>query len=202
MIQLIVITGKRIVSTYDNRVIFRSDWEEYDLEKWISSTFQTRVLRIEKHGESSLHTAFVADVKSSRFLLISVAAASKLISPNEPNREEIVEYLSSIKSRLAVNLEYGIREGKVVRISEIPTDQRGLKCNCTCPGCGKNLVARLGEKKQKHFAHQGDACDIASAQQTALHMLAKEIIEEKKNCCFRGFHLIGISVSIEVLITK
>ena len=33
-------------------------------------------------------------------------------------------------------------------------------------------------KKQKHFSHCGEHCNIAFAQQTALHMMAKEIIEE------------------------
>lgn len=44
----------------------------------------------------------------------------------------------------------------------------------------------MGKKKQRYFSHKGDACDIAVAQQTALHMLAKEIIEENKQLLFPG----------------
>jgi hypothetical protein len=47
------------------------------------------------------------------------------------------------------------------------------------------LQAKLGSgKKQRHFSHNNADCNIAIAQQTALHLLAKEIIEEHKTIKF------------------
>ncbi len=84
-----------------------------------------------------------------------------------------------------IKLKYGLRNGDLIDISEITKEQKGLKCNCTCPGCGRKLQARLGNgKKQPHFAHNGEACNLVAAQQSALHILAKDIIKEEMKVCF------------------
>lgn len=31
--------------------------------------------------------------------------------------------------------------------------ENGLKCGCSCPSCGGELVARQGEVRVHHFAH-------------------------------------------------
>lgn len=55
----------------------------------------------------------------------------------------------------------------------------GKKCNCVCAGCGDALIARQGESNDAHFAHaNGDQCSYSG--ESALHQLAKQIIEEKK----------------------
>ena len=78
-----------------------------------------------------------------------------------------------------IKLAYGIRDGHVVHISEIEPAEKGEKCNCSCPLCGGILVARLGDKRQRHFAHKAASnCDITYAQQTGLHLLAKEVLRE------------------------
>ena len=49
--------------------------------------------------------------------------------------------------------EFDIPEDDYVEpeiISEITEKEKGLMCNCFCPGCGEKLQARLGEIKQKH----------------------------------------------------
>lgn len=82
-------------------------------------------------------------------------------------------------------LQYGLRDGKIVSIWDLSEEDRGLKCNCTCPNCGMPLQAKLGTgKKERHFAHNNANCNIVIAQQTALHLLAKEIIEEYKTVRF------------------
>ena len=91
-----------------------------------------------------------------------------------------------------VKLKYGMRDGKIISIYDIPLEQRGLKCDCICPLCGMPLQARLGEKNQWHFAHHNTGCDIMAAQRIALIMLAKEIIENNKKIL-----LPGLSVNIE-----
>ena len=90
------------------------------------------------------------------------------------------------KSKHAVQLEFGLRNNYVISVHELTTEERGKACNCICPVCGNKLIARLGKHNRWHFAHDGPECNLATAQQTALHMLAKEIIEENKKLLFPG----------------
>lgn len=84
-----------------------------------------------------------------------------------------------------VQLQFGMRDGKLVHISKLTQNERGDNCNCFCPCCGAPLTARMGQINQWHFAHASRTnCSNISAQQTALHMLAKEIIEEEKELLF------------------
>ena len=83
-----------------------------------------------------------------------------------------------------IKLKYALRDDKLISIDEITREQNGLKCNCICPGCGQRLQARLGNgKKQPHFAHNGESCNLIVAHQSALHILAKEIIQEEMKVC-------------------
>lgn len=110
-------------------------------------------------------------------------AASKL--PDESVYDDLRGFLRHEAELSNVQLQFGLRDGKIVAVGELSTDERGLKCGCVCPVCGGSLVARLGTKKQAHFAHhRATDCDIASAQQTALHLLAKELIAEAKGMYF------------------
>ncbi|TGV21895.1 hypothetical protein [Mesorhizobium sp. M4B.F.Ca.ET.143.01.1.1] len=72
-------------------------------------------------------------------------------------------------------LVYGQKSGrKLVHISEV---ERGLKCDCVCPGCSIQLVARTkADKVVPHFAHYGPGC--SGAPETALHKLAKQIVAD------------------------
>ncbi|MBR2742049.1 MAG: hypothetical protein IKD89_00495 [Clostridia bacterium] len=95
-----------------------------------------------------------------------------------------------------IKLSYGIRDGKIVHIDEIGADSRGEKCNCICPVCHKELVAKLGEVRQHHFAHKANyVCNDLKAQQTALHLLAKEIIKESNEIALPGW-----SISIDEIV--
>ncbi len=92
---------------------------------------------------------------------------------------EIKEFIEQQKSISQIKLMFGLRNEKLVSISEISEQEKGLKCNCFCPGCGARLQAKIGSgKKQRHFAHNNETCDIIGAQQTALHLLTKDIIED------------------------
>ncbi len=74
-----------------------------------------------------------------------------------------------------MNLVYGIKEGRVFHISEVP---KGLACGCFCPECNSALVAKKGNILCHHFSHyNGDECN--TAPETALHLLAKQIISEE-----------------------
>lgn len=58
--------------------------------------------------------------------------------------------------------------------------QNGNQCDCFCPYCHAPLQARKeGNKRQHHFAHMPDReCNVS--HESALHLLAKKIIKEKK----------------------
>ena len=68
------------------------------------------------------------------------------------------------------------RDGKLISINEA---KRGLACNCICPACKSVLIARKGDVRIPHFAHyKNNSC--ATGYQTSIHLLAKELINEKK----------------------
>lgn len=66
---------------------------------------------------------------------------------------------------------------KLIHISEVKAN--GNACNCNCPACGEPLTAKRDATEViQHFAHQaGRTCEHAS--ESALHLLAKEIIMEQ-----------------------
>ena len=69
---------------------------------------------------------------------------------------------------------------KIVLIEDLTEEQRGLKTNCICPECKSDLVARMGEKTIKHFAHyRGNESE--SCQETALHLLGKHVLSQLKS---------------------
>ncbi len=81
---------------------------------------------------------------------------------------------------VTIKINYGLRNGQIISISDITSEERGLKCNCVCPGCGEPLQARIGTgKRQRHFAHDNTACNPIHATQSALHIMAKEIIQSE-----------------------
>ena len=57
--------------------------------------------------------------------------------------------------------------------------ERGLACGCICASCGHRLEAHQGDIKAPYFAHD-DGAECAAAYQTALHILAKEVLQEEK----------------------
>ncbi len=69
------------------------------------------------------------------------------------------------------------KEGILVHVDTV---ERGHKCKCTCSKCGKELIARKGEKKKHHFAHS-PGVECPQAYETSLHHLAKKVI---KDGCF------------------
>lgn len=75
-----------------------------------------------------------------------------------------------------IKLAWGEEQGGSIRhISEV---ERGLACNCACPGCGAQLVA-YKKGKAPHFGHyRGKACRIA--HETAIHKLAKQVLERDR----------------------
>jgi hypothetical protein len=65
--------------------------------------------------------------------------------------------------------------GILVHVDGVP---KGAKCNCHCPHCQSMLYAKNGgQERTHHFAHaKGHECE--NAYESALHLLAKEILLE------------------------
>ena len=77
------------------------------------------------------------------------------------------------------------KDGKIVHIKDV---RSGLKCNCYCanPDCGSKMIARKGNIRAHHFAHY-EKGDCGISYESALHKLAKEIIQEKKQIRLKPF---------------
>jgi len=72
-------------------------------------------------------------------------------------------------------LQFGELEGIVKHVSEVPN---GLNCGVFCIKCGDKLIAKKGQKRIEHFAHYSiENCN--GATETALHKMAKQIIQSK-----------------------
>ncbi len=67
-------------------------------------------------------------------------------------------------------------EGELTHISEASS---GMRENYLCPKCGSILMAKKGAIRTHHFAHyNAELCN--GAQETALHLMAKDILLRNK----------------------
>ncbi len=68
-------------------------------------------------------------------------------------------------------------DGKLIHVDSVST---GLACKCFCPHCKSELVAKnVGNRKVHHFAH-ANGSDCVGAIESALHKMAKDILQEHK----------------------
>lgn len=74
-------------------------------------------------------------------------------------------------------MPFGLREGRLYEPLQV---ESGLKCGCTCPGCGAPLVARHSASGRviSNFAHYAGA-DCATGFETAVHLAAKQLIVDR-----------------------
>lgn len=73
----------------------------------------------------------------------------------------------------------GLRDGKVVLISDLKDSENGNNCNCVCPLCNKPFIAKLnGKNRIKHFAHSGESCDSEKAFLIGIYDLIKNYLDE------------------------
>ncbi|WP_455938314.1 competence protein CoiA family protein, partial [Gemella morbillorum] len=76
-----------------------------------------------------------------------------------------------------IKLPFGLRNEQLIHINDLTADESGLKCNCVCPACKNKLVAKLGTKNRKHFAHYSSDC--GQGVETALHLYAKQFLSKE-----------------------
>jgi hypothetical protein len=84
--------------------------------------------------------------------------------------------IESIVENNTFELHYGLVNEELKHISDVNS---GLECHCTCPHCGNKLIAKKGNIRTHHFAHY-ESMDCNHGAETAIHLLAKEIIAEHK----------------------
>lgn len=87
-------------------------------------------------------------------------------------------------SRSDNQVRIGVRDGQCVGINEV---ERGRKCGCICAACGHQLVARQGEIRAWHFAHDVQS-DCKSMGETHIHLAAKQILRDRKKIVLPAFH--------------
>lgn len=88
---------------------------------------------------------------------------------------------------MSVKNIFGIKKdtGESISISDLPDSQNGLMCNCKCPYCSADFIARkLGKKNAPHFAHSGEGCDIEKANMNGLFMLIRDYLSSGGEICY------------------
>lgn len=71
-----------------------------------------------------------------------------------------------------LKVPFGEREGVLYPPSAV---DGGLACGCSCPGCGRQLLAKKGESQRWHFAHYHGGGD-EHCYETAVHKMAKQVL--------------------------
>lgn len=67
------------------------------------------------------------------------------------------------------------------RLVHIDRVERGLACNCVCPACKEAMQANKGQKNIHYFCHdRKSGKNIEKCHEITMHMLAEQIIKEKK----------------------
>ena len=87
------------------------------------------------------------------------------------------------KKSTKIKLPCGInKNGEVVYVDDV---KNGKACECFCPGCHQQLVAKnKGTDKTHHFAHKNKDSDCEHGYQSALHYMAKDLFTEMKELVF------------------
>lgn len=85
-----------------------------------------------------------------------------------------------------VLIPFGERNGHIYGANEV---RNGRACECVCPSCGAELVAKQGAEKAWHFAHYPGAdparINACMGGETALHKYAKQVLVDSVGKVFR-----------------
>lgn len=76
-----------------------------------------------------------------------------------------------------LRVPFGLKDGRMWTVRQVAA---GQACGCTCPGCGKPLIAKAldSQHRQAHFAHLTDS-NCQSGFETAVHLKAKQLIVDR-----------------------
>lgn len=188
MDRVLLYSKKKFLRRYGDEILAEYYGEDDgSLREWLDERYNVSLLDEKRIPGTNVIFATVIDEKGLYpGDAITFSHAVHLLD----GEQIVIDYLESIRHFMEVRLQYGLINNELVSIEDIPPEKRGLRCGCVCPGCGQPLIARLGERKRKHFGHRpGSECNIEHAQQTALHILAKNIIEQEKRFAFPGYEI-------------
>ncbi len=73
------------------------------------------------------------------------------------------------------------------RLVHIDKVESGQNCNCICPECYKPLIAKKGDVRQHHFAHNENS-NCSGGIMSAIHVLAEQIIYDEKSVMFPAYN--------------
>lgn len=188
MARLLLCSGKKFLSPsgYDLLIDYY-ETAGCSLASWIKQHYHVAVVKEQPIPGSDIILVTVID-KLNDFAGASISfARMSHILKDIPG---VVDYLEELQPTMEVQLHYGILQGRLISIEEVPIENKGLRCGCVCPGCGGMLIANLkDDKRRKHFSHYKAECNITYAQQTALHMIAKDILAQEKVFMFPGYSI-------------
>ncbi|WP_143097627.1 cell envelope integrity protein TolA [Modicisalibacter xianhensis] len=80
----------------------------------------------------------------------------------------------------SAKIPYGLRDERLVHISQLTLTERGGQCGCVCPECKTPLEARMGSKVRHYFAHAPGTRPCAGGAETGIHLAAKQLIADRK----------------------
>lgn len=78
-----------------------------------------------------------------------------------------------------LHLRYALQKETESHLRFVDDVPKGLKCNCVCPYCKVDLMARQGQKREHYFAHKNNNY-CTGGRMTALHILAQNVLTETK----------------------
>ncbi|QJC56148.1 hypothetical protein HC248_01434 [Polaromonas vacuolata] len=123
-----------------------------------------------------------SDCKRWQILLIGVMFAIGRMLPEMVN--------GSPNSRMAIRRQwqkmpasfaYGRRDGRLLHVLDLDeTHERGLRCGCVCPECGRQLQAHLGVQKAWHFQHHVEDANCNPQPMTLLHAFVRDELARRK----------------------
>lgn len=76
---------------------------------------------------------------------------------------------------MPASFAYGRREGRLIHVLDLDeAHERGLRCGCVCPDCGRQLQAHLGTQKAWHFQHHIEDANCNPQPMTLLHAFVRD----------------------------
>ncbi|CEP35306.1 MULTISPECIES: competence protein CoiA family protein [unclassified Halomonas] len=80
----------------------------------------------------------------------------------------------------SAKIPYGLRQDRLVHISQLTPAERGDRCGCVCPECRTQLIAKMGKIVRHYFAHAPGIRPCAGGAETGIHLAAKQLIADRK----------------------
>lgn len=93
------------------------------------------------------------------------------------------------------------RTGRMVYIDDVPN---GLACNCICPNCKEQLLARHGMERAHHFAHHSETrkATLEICYMVIMYKLAEQIVSERKRIHVPSYYGIFKETDLEFVDVK